>query len=327
MAKIIGRLKKVGIALESSRGGGEAPDFMLPNASFSVEDKVIKARSPLSYGVINSEGPDAINVKKWAEGDIEFDLFSESFGVFLKALLGDVSSSGPTDSAYTHTFSIDDVNQHPSMAITCIDGSISTYMFKLAMLQSLSIEIMPEETVKVSASFMAKKSVGSSETGTSYTLEKKFVGRHLTFKIETAVANLNAGNHIPIKKLTLNFEKNLRLDHNLGTVEPEDIQNQALRITGEVELDYENRNYRDLMVDGTYKAVRIQLENTEATIGVGSTHPKFVLDLSKVDFEEWEASYPNDEIASQSFTFIALHDITNGNTINDCKLINGTSSY
>ncbi len=326
MAKIIGRLKNVGIGLEVVRGAGVAPSFWLPKTSISIEDKVMKARDTSSFGVLNVEGNQAIPTKKWAEGDLEFDLYSNSFGVFLKALLGSVSSGSVVDSSYIHTFSIDDINQHPSMAISCEDGGISEYMFKLAMINSMTIEIEPEAVVKVSVNFMSKQSVATTQTAT-YLADSKFVGRHLTFKIENLVGDLTSGQHIPIKKLTLNFEKNTRLDHNLGTVEPEDIQNQSLRITGEVEVDYENRNYRDLMMNGTYKAVRIQLENTEAVIGGGTSTPRFILDLARVDFEEWEAEYPNDEIASQSFTFTALHDLTTGKTINSCTLRNGTVSY
>ena len=52
MTKIIGRLVDVGIAAESSRGGGLAPTFGIPKASFSFDDKVVKARSRQTYGNI-----------------------------------------------------------------------------------------------------------------------------------------------------------------------------------------------------------------------------------------------------------------------------------
>ena len=132
---------------------------------------------------------------------------------------------------------------------------------------------------------------------------------------------MDGGSSVSIKELTLSYEKNLIRDHNLGTVEPEDILNQGYKITGSITLDYESRAYRDLMVDGTYKAMRIQLINTEVTIGA-SNNPEFVIDLSRVDFEAWEPSYPNDEIATQTFTFTALHDITTGKTINSLLLKN-----
>lgn len=326
MAKIIGRLKDIGVARETTRGGGLVAAHWVPKASINVDDKVAKARSVVNYGNLGMEGNQALVARKWAEGSMEFDLMSENFGVFLYSLLGTLSTAGPTDSQYTHTFSLENSNQHDSMAISVNETSIGDIMFRLAMINTMTISIIPDDVVKVSVDFMSKQSVGSSVTA-SYSAESKFVGRHLTFKIEDATGDLAAGSNIPVRSLELNFEKNLRLDHNTGSVEPEDILNQGFKITGTVELDYENRTYRDLAQNGTYKAVRIDLVNTEDTSGAGSLNPAFKLDLSRVDFEQWEQVIPNDEIASQTFNFMALYDLTNGNIINDCELKNATASY
>lgn len=292
MSKIIGRLKDVGVAIESSRGVGQAPAFWVPKSAVSIEDKVTKARSALSYGTINLEGNQSIVAKKWAEGDLEFDLMDQSFGYFLYALLGSLSTSGPTDSAYTHTFSLSETNQHQSLAISVNETSIGDLMFKLAMINSMTITFTPDDVVKVNVSFMAKSSADTSQT-VSYTAENKFVGRDLTFKLASLTSGLAGASNIPLKRLVLTIEKNTVLDHNLSTVQPEDILNQGFKITGEVELDYEDRTYRDLMVDGTYKAVRIALTNTRATIGA-STNPAFTLDLSRVDFSQWESVFANE---------------------------------
>jgi len=326
MAKIVGRLKNVGIALESVRGAGASPTYWLPKTDFSMDDKVVKARNKSSYGNLNMDGNQAIVAKAWAEGDIEAEVFSNSFGVILKALLGSVSTTGPSDSAYTHSFSIDNTNQHPSLAISVEDGNIAEYMFRLAMINSLEISIEPEEVVKFTMNVMSKRGVATTQTAT-YTAQSKFVGRDLILKLASLTSGLGAATPLSIKMLKINFEKNTRLDHNLGTVEPEDIQNQAMRISGEIELDYEDRSYRDLMMNGSYRAMRLQLVNSRDTIASGSTNPSFTLDLSRVDFDGWEPAYPNDEIASQKINFTALYDITNGNTINSCTLVNGVASY
>lgn len=325
MAKIIGRLKDVGIAKESSRGGGASATFWLPKSSITFDDRVAKARSVVNYGNIGADGNQALVASKWAEGTLDFDLLDRSFGLFLLATLGTVSTAGPTDSAYTHTFSLQNDNTHDSLAISVNEEGIGDLMYKLCMVESLSMTITPDDVVKISTNIMSKQSVGSSHS-VSYTAENKFIGRHLTFKIENTTGDLAGGSNIPVRSLTINFEKNLRKDQNSGTVEPQDFLNQAFRITGEVELDYEDRTYRDLAQNGTYKAVRVQLANDQVTIGA-STNPSFKLDLSRVDFEQWEQVIPNDEIASQTFNFTALYDITNGNIINDCELVNTEASY
>lgn len=325
MAKYIGRLVDVGIAKESVRGAGAAATMWVPKNNVTVEDKVSKARSRPSYGVIGYEGNQAIKTQEWAEGSIETDLRDKSFGLFLLSLLGTVNTSGPSDSLYTHTFTLQNDSQHDSLAISIHESSVADLMFKLAMIESLQMTIVPDDTVKIAVNFMAKRSVGSSHTVT-YSTENKFIGRHLTFKLASLTSGLSAASNIPLKRLVINFNKRLKMDAVTGTVEPVDFLNQAFSIDGEVEMTLESRAYRDLMVNGTYNAVRIDLLNDQALVGATS-NPQFTLDLSRVDFEEWESQRPNDEISLQTFAFHALYDVTNGNIINSCTLKNGQSAY
>ena len=328
MTKIIGRLIDVGIGAESSRGGGIAPTFWIPKASYDFDDKVIKARSTQTYGNIAMDGAQSIPAKQWSEGSLVLDMMDKPFGLIMYALLGAKSVSGPSDSAYTHTFTLSNTNQHQSLAITAKQSSLASLMYKLAMIDSMTIEIVPEEIVKVSLKLQGKRGVTTTATASYATSYNKFVGRDLQFKIASLTSGLAAASEIPLKKLTLNFQKNLILDHNLGTVQPQDILNQGFRITGDVELDYQDRTYADYMSDGTYKAVRINLTNqrTDAVIGA-ATNPAFTIDLSKVEFDAWEPAYPNDNITTQKFTFTALYDTVNGNIINSCTLVNAQASY
>jgi hypothetical protein len=327
MAKIIGRLKDIGIGKEGSRGAGVLPSHWIPKSNITFDDKALKARSTVNYGNINLEGNQALVARKHAEGSIEFDLFDDSFGLFLLNIFGAVQSGSVVDSSYTHEFTLQNDSQHQSLAIGVKEAGINDLMYRLAMINSLTITVIPDDVVKVSADFMARTSAVASIIGPSYSASNKFAGRHLTFKAETLTSGLDAGSNIPLKSLEITIEKNLRLDHNTSTVEPNDILNQGFRISGTVELDYENRTYRDLMLDGSYRAVRIDLENLQATIGAGATNPLFRLDLSRVDFEGWEPQHPNDEISTQSIQFMAMWDITNNDVVNLCRLINGTSSY
>lgn len=324
MVKIIGRLRDVGIAKEAVRGAGAAPAFWIPKTSFTIGDKALKARTRESYSHIGADGNQAIVTREWSEGDLEFDMYDKSFGLILFALLGAKSVSGPTDSAYTHTFTLDNTNQHQSLAVVVKEGSINDLMYRLAMINSMSMTITPDDTVKISVNFMGKKSAGSSATS-SYISENVFVGRHLSFKLATLASGLGAATAIPLKSLTINFEKNAILDHNLGSSTPTDILNQMFRITGEVELDYQDRTYAALMSNGSYRALRMTLTHN-TLIGVSSV-PTFNLDLSRVDFDTWEQDDTQDDIVRQKFNFTAMYDVTNANIINSCTLINGQTSY
>jgi hypothetical protein len=326
MSKFIGRQVSVGIAKETSRGGGNAPDFWIPKLSWSHEDKAIKATDLGDYANINAFGNQELVALKHAEGSLEMDMRDKSFGLLLLAVLGTLNTSGPSDSAYTHTFTLQNDNQHDSLAITVQDNDLGDVMFKLAMIEQLEMVITPDQLVRITVDFMSKPATTGVVATPSYAAENLFLGRHLTFKLASLTSGLSAASKIPLTSLTLRFIKRLRPDNVVGTVEPIDFINQAFSIEGEFTLKYEDRVYHDLMVNGTYRAMRINLNNAQTLIGATST-PQFTLDLSRVAFSEWESTRPNDEVTEQTIQFKALYDITNGNVINSCTLINAQSSY
>ena len=64
------------------------------------------------------EGNRAPVALKWAEGSVELDIFSRSFGLILLNLFGSVSPASNADGTYTHTFSLGEDNQHDSLTFT-----------------------------------------------------------------------------------------------------------------------------------------------------------------------------------------------------------------
>ena len=318
LMKFIGRRLKVGIGKEAVRGTGVAPTHWLNCLSFNHADKVNKARLEGILGNITG-GNQSLVTRKWAEGDMEVELGDKSFGLILLALLGTVSSAVEETTAYKHTFSLQDDNQHDSLSIQT-DDPIGDLIFELSMIDNLTLTITPDDVVKYSVTFKSKNSAGSVVTS-SYAGENRFLGRYLTFKLGALTGNLNAASGISLKTLTINFAKNTELDNVLGTVQPEDILNKLFSISGDLELNYEDRTWRDYMLNGDYKALRIDLVNSDVTIGA-SSHPTFRIDLSRCDFDAWEPQYPINDISTQKITFTALYDFVNSNMINDCYLIN-----
>lgn len=324
---IIGRLVDVGIARETSRGTYVAPTYRLPKTALTLEDKVLKVNDRASHASIGYEGNQSLVAQKWAEGDIEFPLFDRSFGVILAALLGVPTTSAPSSGVYTHTFALQNDNQHPSLSISVVESAMASMAFRLAMIETLEITIAPDQEAMVKVTFLSKRSADWNVTLPSIIAENKFVGRHLTFKLATDTSGLAAASGLALRSLSIKFAKRLRMDSVVGTVDPQDFINQAFSIEGDIELNLTDKTYRALMLDGSYRAVRIDLTNDGVTIGSGSGHPEFTLDLSRVHFEAWESARPNDEVASQKLTFKALYDITNGNIVSSCTLQNTATSY
>lgn len=324
----IGRRQAIGIGLESSRGVGVVPTYWLSVNNFTFADTPQRALSEASFGGIWG-GDQAPVTLLSSEGEFDVQLGDRHFGVILKALMGTLATTGPTDTAaYTHTYTLLNTNEHPSISISTIDP-IGNLIFELAMINSFTLNIQPNEIVTYTASFLAK---GSQDTGSglddSYGAEKTFVGRMLTFKTAATTASLAAASKVNLKSLTLTIEKNAEVQATLATIQPEDIANRRFNVMGEVSLNYEDRTFLNFVRNGNYRAVRIQLTHDDTITGAASTKYSWTFDLSKCAFEEWEPDFTLDEIVTQSLTFNALYDAGgNDNLINSCILVNGVSSY
>lgn len=325
MTKYIGRLVNVGLARETARGTAVAAAFWLPKSGVAFFDKALKNKSKLNFGVIGA-GNTSSKLLEWAEGTIDGDVFDKTFGLFLYAAFGTLVTSGPSDSAYTHTFSVQNGAQHQSLTITLNDPDRSD-QYALAMLDSLDLTLTPDDVVTFSAKMIARSGRAIAAPSVTYTAQNKFLGRHASIKIASVVGSLNAATALSVKSLKVKINKNVKQNNILGTVWPDDILNTVLEITGELTLDLDDQTYRQYMLDESYKALRIQLTNSDVLIGATS-RPQITLDLARVHFESWEpARGGNDEIVTQKVLFTALYDITTGTIVNSCTLINAQSSY
>jgi hypothetical protein len=325
MAKFVGRLVQIGVGRETSRGAGATPLYQLPRTTLTFDDKVVKARSLGSLGLI-SDSEEAFVTTKYGQGDIEGEIRSSSFGLMLYAMLGSYSVAGPTDSSYTHSFTVSQSNQHQSLAFTVTDAN-TTELYKLVMLDSLEITTALDQVTKFLATFMSKCGRDTGLVVPAPVAEYKFTKKHLSIKIAANIASLAAATPISVKELSIKFSKNVALDDVLGTAEPEDILNHQLAIEGKMTLNYEAETYKNYMKNGDSKAMQLQWLNTDSTIGA-STNPALTMQFPKVDFFAWEPTYGLEDIAGQKMSFKASRDVANAvDIISTCQLVNTITTY
>jgi hypothetical protein len=323
MAKFLGRRVPAGVALEATRGVGVAPAYVLGKTNYSLDDKANKARSGEGFGSISGEGTTSIVVGKFSEGEIEFELGCKVLPVILSAVFGGASVPTAAGSGYKHTLALAENNQHKTLSIT-LDDPNGDVMFKGCMVDTFEVVVGVEEIVKATLGLKGKASVDSVYSS-SLACDYKWVGRDLEFKVAATTAGLAAASAVSLKELTLTVNKNTDYNWVLGTIEPEDINNKQITIQGALTLNYEDRVWRDYMLNGDFKAVSIKLYQTRNA--VGDQYPTFYLELPKVDFSEWESQRDNDEIVTQTINFTALYDCTSGKLISDCYVINNVASY
>lgn len=323
--QFIGRRVNLGVGRETTRGIAVAPTFWIPRTSLTFNDKVNKHIEEESLGVIDDSDA-AFVTERWGEGDIEAEIRDKSFGLFLYSMLGTVSSVVKETTAYNHTFTLSETNLHQSLTFS-ISDPIGNVRFPLVMLNSLTLTVEVGGVAKFSSSWLSRPSDTWAAVTETYSVENKFRATDLIFKLAPTRTDLAATSEIPIKSLSITFNKNLLRSMVLGTVEPDDIFNQQLGIEGTITLDYENRTYRDYMINGTYRALSIDLLNSGVTIGA-SSNPQLQIILPRVHFFDWESTTALNEISIQTVNFKALRDVANNeDCIYQAILTNEQVSY
>lgn len=324
MAPYIGRLENVGIGKETSRGVGVAAAYAIPRTNFTFDDRANKALSTETLGHISGNGAQSIVTQLFSEGNIDGEINVNSFGLILLSVFGG-ESVATVSGAQKHTYSLSNTNQHQSLSIH-LDNSTNVVdrLYEGCVIDQLDIDINTEDIVSFTAGFKGKK--GQDNTyAASYAADYKFVGRDLVFKLASSTAGLSAASAISVKELKLSIKKNADYNFVLGTLEPENIVNKQMVIEGSFVLNHESVTYRDYMLNGTYRAMSIYLNNSRDTIG--SNTPQLYFEFPVVEFSEWERDRSPDEIVTQTINFRVLYDVANTRLISDAYIINTVSAY
>lgn len=318
MTKFVGRRGSLGIALESSRGTPVVPAYWLPYVTMSFRDRTETAREEQGLG--NIADSDSVYVTmRMGEGDVEAQIYDYGLGYILSSLLGAVPVTTGVN-PYTHTYTLSQTNQPKSLTLYWTDPDRS-YIFPLAVVDSLNITVEPSGIVNYTVGFKSKTARNwAAQTPNFTTLGSKFLHQHTQFKLASAVGGLAAATPISLKNLDLTISRNTVFDSVIGTVEPEDVLGQQLSVEGSIELNLEDDTYRNYMLAGTYRAGELMLN--------GGANSSLQLQFPRLDFTEWEPDFTLNEIAKQTINIKGNYDSANALAIiSTAVLTNTKASY
>lgn len=324
MSTQIGRLINLGLGRESvGRGTPAAAAFWIPKVDFDFNPRADYAVSESGLGVIDARS-DAKVVEKVGEGSFGGIVFDKNFGLLLAACLGTWSSSVVSDSAYTHSFTRLNTNQHPSLTIYHKDSNVEE-RYALGMLNQLTLNCVLKDFVKYNAGFLSK--VGATTTGNvvTYTAENAFLATHVTVKFAATTAALATASATPVRAFNLTINKNVEDWQNLGSNEPTDIVNKSLSVTGDMELLFDDTTIRDYVTDGTKMAALITIENSDVLIGTASK-PKLEITMAPMSFRDWSRATGLNDVVTQTVAFDGNFGISDSKTLS-VQLVNAQTSY
>jgi hypothetical protein len=236
------------------------------------------------------------------------------------------SSALKETGVYNHTITVQQGSQHQSLTLFLDDPLAGQdYKHALGVVSSLEISYEQGKFIEYNATLKAKKGTAATLTP-STTSENRFLPQHLTFKLASNLAGLDAAAATVIKSLKLKIDQNTEDDAVLGSLSPVDFLNKHFAIEGTLEAIWQNEtDFKQAALAGTAKAMRIDLTNTDVTLGAAS-NPRLKIDLAKVIFKEITRPIVLNDIVKQTLSFKA-HYSTSDSKMVEILATNTVTSY
>lgn len=244
MAKIGGTQVTVGMGIESyaAPGVAVAESVFIPWLNYSIQGVSEKAHFTSARGIRNRTSDSMIR-RRFSQGSISFVPTAKIMPYFLSLALGGVSSSAVADSAYTHTFTVNNNNATPRTAtISTKSGGVQTAQYLNSVLNTLNFEVS-DEYAQATAE-MIGKFPGTDTITESYVSETQMAYHNMTVKFGTNLTNAAAASATPLKSFKLNINNNVQVDEAFlsgsADIASGGLVNGRLQITGSYSLHFQD---------------------------------------------------------------------------------------
>jgi len=320
MSRYIWRKINVGFWKEATRWTAVAPALWCPKATLDFEEKSEKVIDESSIGVIEDSFDWHVS-KQWAEWSFECNVYANAIWYILLNVFGSVSTTW-SSGEFTHAFSVAENNQHQSLTIGLADDT-QDKQFPLAMVNTLELTAETWDFVKANAEFRSKKGANATLTP-SYSDDFALLWKNVQIYFADDLTWLDSASPIKATNFTLTINKNLEDVDVLWSVEPDDFCNTQFTVEWNVELLRDDETYKTIFMNGTKKAMRVEIIDTNSTLS--TWNPTLSFDLASVIMTEFAKTQDNDALVRQGLTFKALYSMSDAKMIT-AKLINSKSSY
>jgi len=325
MAKTAGTQVNIGLGIESlaAPGTAVAEAVFIPWDDFSLQGVSEKSMFNSARGLRNMSSNSMIR-RKYAQGSIGLIPTVKIMPYLLSLALGSVSSSTVTDSAYTHTFTVQNTNATPRTAtVTIEEGGIQTVQYTNCVCDSLSFEVS-DDFAKTTIELLGKFP-GTDTISESYANETEFAYHNYTAKFGTSLSNAAGNSATPLKSFTLNIKNNVLLDEaflsGANTITAGGLIPGRLQITGSYSLHFSDTTELAKYQANTKNALIVTF--TGALIGSSSLETiqfklgRLVLTKPPVEYnidgllvltQEFEVEY---EATDVELTAIVINNVNN----------------
>jgi hypothetical protein len=242
MAKTGGTQVAVGLGIESyaAPGVAVAETVFIPWLDFSLQALAEKSMFTAARGIRNMSSNSMIK-RRYSTGSLSAVPNVKNMPYFLSMALGGVSSSTVADSAYTHTFTVNNTNATPRTAtLTIEEGAIQTAQYLNCVCNTFNFEVgddYAKATMEIIGGF-----AGTDTISESYANETEFAYHQYTAKFGTSLSNAAGNSATPLKSFNFSINNNVQLDEaflsGANTITAGGLVNGRLEITGSYSLHF-----------------------------------------------------------------------------------------
>jgi len=311
MADVLGANVHLGLGAEATPGTAVAPTRWLGKLEFDFFERQDGILNETAYGHLAAHSGRHV-LREFGEGSMTSKLFDRSYGDLLVLLFGQAPTTADVVGDTTvkdHTFELLNSTEHKTYTLAVQEGDVEDMRYPGAMVTGGSIEIAVDDYVRTSVDFLSQLPATATNTP-AYTEENEFVPSHVTTKLVADGGDLDAASALAdVRSITVNIGKNPIRKETLGNknVTPRIGRNEA---TIEMELYYNATTFRDYRRNNTKLNLRVDITNTDVTIGT-SSNPRLRLE-APVYVEDWEPGYDEGDLIMQTVTFRVVRDVGSG---------------
>lgn len=307
--KGIGRLVQVGIAKETARGTAQSSaSYWTPWNDLTLDEKKEFATDAQAYGVIE-DNVTMTQIKKWAQGSLAGNVQDQNIGLILYSLFGGYGVAGPTDSSYTHTFTVGETAQHQSLTFFLHDPLAAVdYSYANGVVEKLELDLALKKFISFNASIKALSGASQSNFTPATTTENRFVPQYLAAKfalnytglLGTLTATGTAATTVNVTALSINAQTNLKVGMTVtGTNVPAGATVAAIVSATAFTLSAATTGAMGSITFGpaviSLKSAKVTINaNTEDQEVLGSTNPADFLNKEFSVEGTFEAIYQNE---------------------------------
>jgi hypothetical protein len=279
MALTHGRDSCIGAGEESSYGTAAAITVWTPLISSSLRRKVNRVPRPHLVSS-NAAYRSHFDKEDIVEGDLEMEMLYEGSGIWLKHLLGSLSTSGPAGSIYTHTYRIAaDLPTGLTLEQALgrpISGTRRSEIFEGIKLASGRIRINVGDVGRLSLSCIGETTQTMANISTTPTFSTNDVP--LKFN-QSGSLSFNSVTYAQVKSLEYTIENSIDRRMMLGALTTKEPKRSGFVVAKlRAVLEYEDENLLNAHLADTQGDVAITFTGTSSRTFGFTLHNGFLTD-------------------------------------------------